>query len=115
MSPRLPAVLVLVLGLGPVRADHPAHGPTDPHGEHATALALLPADRATHRAKVNGDWGDPKKWGPLRELPGKTLYVQPGHYLCLGDNSPESSDSRIWGAVPRSIPTPGETWIGMPS
>jgi signal peptidase I len=26
-----------------------------------------------------------------------TLYVQPGHYLCLGDNSPQSSDSRSWG------------------
>jgi signal peptidase I len=25
-----------------------------------------------------------------------TLYVQPGHYLCLGDNSPQSSDSRSW-------------------
>jgi signal peptidase I len=28
------------------------------------------------------------------------LYVQPGHYLCLGDNSAQSSDSRTWGAVP---------------
>ena len=27
-------------------------------------------------------------------------YVQPGHYLCLGDNSASSSDSRSWGLVP---------------
>ncbi|MBN9121261.1 MAG: hypothetical protein J0I06_19270, partial [Planctomycetes bacterium] len=27
-------------------------------------------------------------------------YVQPGHYLCLGDNSAQSSDSRRWGTVP---------------
>jgi signal peptidase I len=27
----------------------------------------------------------------------ETLYVQPGHYLCMGDNSPCSSDSRSWG------------------
>jgi signal peptidase I len=27
----------------------------------------------------------------------QTLYVQPGHYLCMGDNSPCSSDSRSWG------------------
>jgi signal peptidase I len=27
-------------------------------------------------------------------------YVQPGHYLCLGDNSAHSSDSRSWGVVP---------------
>jgi signal peptidase I len=28
----------------------------------------------------------------------QTMYVQPGHYLCLGDNSPQSSDSRSWDA-----------------
>jgi signal peptidase I len=50
-----------------------------------------------------GNWNDPDKWGPLRELHGKTLYVQPGHYLCLGDNSTESSDSRDWGAVPERL------------
>jgi len=27
-------------------------------------------------------------------------YVQPGHYMCLGDNSAQSSDSRKWGVVP---------------
>ena len=31
------------------------------------------------------------------------LYVQPGHYLCLGDNSAQSSDSRRWGAVPERL------------
>jgi signal peptidase I len=30
-------------------------------------------------------------------------YVQPGHYLCLGDNSAQSSDSRRWGAVPERL------------
>ena len=29
-----------------------------------------------------------------------TFYVHPGHYLCLGDNSAQSSDSRKWGTVP---------------
>ena len=32
-----------------------------------------------------------------------TRYVQPGHYLCLGDNSSESSDSRFWGLVPERL------------
>ena len=32
-----------------------------------------------------------------------TLYVQPGHYLCLGDNSPQSSDGRDWGLVPERL------------
>jgi signal peptidase I len=31
------------------------------------------------------------------------LYVQPDHYLCLGDNSPESSDGRVWGLVPNRL------------
>jgi signal peptidase I len=32
--------------------------------------------------------------------PVDTFYVHPGHYLCLGDNSGQSSDSRKWGLVP---------------
>jgi signal peptidase I len=32
-----------------------------------------------------------------------TYYVQPGHYLCLGDNSGQSSDSRRWGLVPERL------------
>jgi signal peptidase I len=46
------------------------------------------------------EFGDPHSWGPLGKLPVLTMYVQPGHYLCLGDNSPESADSRGAGAVP---------------
>ena len=30
-------------------------------------------------------------------------YVQPGHFLCLGDNSAQSSDSRKWGTVPERL------------
>ena len=48
-------------------------------------------------------WRDPEAWEPLRRLPFKTMYVQPGHYLCMGDNSPESSDGRTWGTVPRRL------------
>jgi signal peptidase I len=40
-------------------------------------------------------WRDPEKWSGY-EVRGMTMYVQPGHYLCLGDNSPASSDSRTW-------------------
>jgi signal peptidase I len=32
-----------------------------------------------------------------------TMYVQPEHYLCLGDNSQASSDSRDWGLVPQRL------------
>jgi signal peptidase I len=32
-----------------------------------------------------------------------TFYVQPGHYLCMGDNSAQSSDGRTWGVVPERL------------
>jgi signal peptidase I len=52
-----------------------------------------------------GDHVDMAKpdWETLSKLPVRTMYVQPGHYLCLGDNSPESSDGRMWGAVPQRL------------
>jgi signal peptidase I len=49
------------------------------------------------------DFSDPTTWGALRELPARSMYVQPGHFLCMGDNSPESSDGRSWGLVPRRL------------
>jgi signal peptidase I len=53
---------------------------------------------------LNGiDPTNPEGWKNAEALtnpPSKTLYVQPGHYLCLGDNSPASSDGRTWGLVP---------------
>ncbi len=59
-------------------------------------------------ARLPGDagpefWSNPNQWGPIREIEPTTLYVQTGHYLCLGDNSPESSDSRAWGTVPERL------------
>jgi signal peptidase I len=36
-------------------------------------------------------------------MPVRTYYVQPGHFLCLGDNSPHSSDGRAWGLVPERL------------
>ncbi len=49
------------------------------------------------------DWSDPKEWEGLQQPPVLTMYVQPGHFLCMGDNSPESSDGRSWGTVPRRL------------
>ncbi len=48
-------------------------------------------------------WANPECWGPLGKRPVKTMYVQPNHYLCLGDNSPESADGRTWGLVPERL------------
>ena len=46
----------------------------------------------------------PGQWErAFRDMPANTLYVQPDHYLCMGDNSPESSDGRTWGLVPKRL------------
>jgi signal peptidase I len=56
-----------------------------------------------HGAVMGDDWRNPEKWGKLRSPVARTFFVYPGHYLCLGDNSPESSDSRFWGLVPQRL------------
>ena len=59
-------------------------------------------DRSDAQPELN-DWSEESRWEPLRHLPVATFYVQPDHFLCMGDNSPQSSDSRVWGAVPRRL------------
>jgi signal peptidase I len=46
---------------------------------------------------------DPETWKHVANAPVTTYYVQPGHFLCMGDNSPESSDGRSWGLVPQRL------------
>jgi signal peptidase I len=46
---------------------------------------------------------DPDAWKNIEDAPASTYYVQPGHFLCMGDNSPESSDGRNWGLVPKRL------------
>ena len=46
---------------------------------------------------------DPKAWAELADVIPSTYYVQPGHFLCMGDNSPQSSDGRSWGLVPQRL------------
>jgi signal peptidase I len=49
------------------------------------------------------NWAKPATWEPLRNLKYRTIYVQPRHYFCLGDNSAQSSDGREWGLVPERL------------
>jgi hypothetical protein len=55
------------------------------------------------QSDVEVNFADPSTWEPLRHMPTRTMYIQPEHYLCMGDNSPESSDGRTWGAVPKRL------------
>lgn len=42
-------------------------------------------------------------------------YVQPGHYMCMGDNSAQSSDSRTWGTVPERLMLGKAVFVFWPS
>lgn len=66
-----------------------------------TYYTLDPRRADSHLAAA--DLAEPAAWDSLKRLDFKTLYVQPGHYLCLGDNSTASSDSRDWGLVPERL------------
>lgn len=44
----------------------------------------------------------------------QTYYVQPGHYLCMGDNSASSSDGRTWGLVPHRLMLGRAVWVYWP-
>ncbi len=60
-------------------------------------------DRPAADADARVDYSQPSTWDALQNLPVLTMYVQPDHFLGLGDNSPESSDGRSWGLVPRRL------------
>jgi len=58
----------------------------------------------TGRGEVSGfSPSNPDTWKDFKDMPVRTMYVQPDHFLCLGDNSSHSADSRSWGVVPRRL------------
>ena len=62
--------------------------------EEEVSLLLSDTDRDRWLRTISND----------AEVAGSDIfYVQPGHYLCLGDNSAQSSDSRSWGLVPERL------------
>lgn len=42
---------------------------------------------------------NPQSFRHLADAPVSAYRIEPGHYFVLGDNSPESADSRLWGLV----------------
>jgi hypothetical protein len=42
-----------------------------------------------------------RPFDPYDKDNSQTYYVQPEFYWAMGDNSPNSEDSRYWGGVPR--------------
>ena len=70
----------------------------------ATTLLRRPIHSGDYEVNLDrATLTDPSRWDNIRKAHSTTLYVQPGHYLCLGDNSQASSDSRDWGTVPERL------------
>lgn len=96
---------------GPTKNDlEPASIGSQGAAVHVRAIRLwrdtyytLTAGSSDDSRMSDDDWANPDSWNQLRKLTYRTMYVQPGHYLCLGDNSPFSSDGRDWGLVPERL------------
>jgi signal peptidase I/DNA-directed RNA polymerase subunit RPC12/RpoP len=102
-----------------VSYDHPGLGPRAENDLEPASIGVQGASVQVRKLKVFRDTyyttkpsgadasgfepGNPDTWAGLSTLPLLTMYVQPEHYLCLGDNSPESSDGRSWGTVPKRL------------
>ncbi|WP_437201548.1 signal peptidase I [Planctomicrobium sp. SH664] len=81
-------------------------------------------DDLTHlQAQLARLMTDPEQWADLYQkyadnLAQRTITVEPDHFLALGDNSPQSKDSRLWeediDTVPRKYLVGKAFWIYWP-
>ena len=58
-------------------------------------------DLRGHGAGPDGTQEQPAPFGPFEKNVSQTYYVPNDCYWAMGDNSPNSKDSRYWGGVPR--------------
>ena len=90
------------------KADYPPAPPADPAKDGPTEANDLrePAGvGASGEVTVSGLklYRDTHYTNANPHGPVDTYFVQPGHYLCMGDNSSQSSDGRMWGLVPERL------------
>jgi signal peptidase I len=81
--------------------------PEDPSKSYIKRVIGLPGDMVeVHdgRVRVNGRDLDETYLDPqlnMSHASKPATYVKPGYYFVMGDNRDNSSDSRIWGLVPK--------------
>jgi hypothetical protein len=75
------------------------YGPNEENDLEPASIGVQGAGVSVQQLKL---WRNTYYTNPSDSTQALTLYVQPNHYLCLGDNSPQSSDSRSWGENPYS-------------
>ena len=91
------AALGSIVGAAAAPATDGLHAPSD---LSPAAIGAAGAVTISHVKLWADTYFTPSNNPTDRADPVDTYYVQPGHYLCLGDNSGQSSDGRVWGLVP---------------
>lgn len=92
----------------PQRTDYGAgYGPGFGEFDRPAIRSTLPNDPRGLRDA----FADPTKFAALAVGQGKRYKIAPGKFMMMGDNSPESSDSRAWEPVDRDWDTTGrQSW-----
>lgn len=83
--------------------EYPAASEAGPDNDNDLQPASIAAKGASLSVSHLKLWRDTYYTTGQGEAPVRTFYIYPGHFLCMGDNSPQSSDGRMWGMVPERL------------
>jgi signal peptidase I len=87
--------------------------PRDPSRDFIKRVIAVPGDTVEikqGRVFVNGQFVDEAYINEVGNYTSAAQKIQPGEYFVLGDNRNNSSDSHVWGTVPRDNII-GKAWL----